>query len=91
MNRIEKIRELMMLCLLIQTGGFGENGYPFVEFCTSNYGNNVSIRISDRGFPKDSSEDYDGEYTFKFTDFSERKYQICKAHLQELIDAMEGE
>lgn len=91
MNDIEKIIELMMMCLRIQTKGYGKNGYPFVEFCTSNYGKNVFIGICDKGFPEEPSEDCDGEYNFKFSDFSERKYQICKEHLQHLIDAQEGE
>lgn len=90
MNDIEKIRELMMMCLRIQTRGYGANGYPFVEFKTSNFGSNVSIYICDKGFPE-STESCDGEYHFKFSDFSERKYQICKSHLRDLIGEKEGE
>lgn len=80
---MDKIHELLRFCLMIQEGGEGRDGYPYVSFQTSNYGTQFEISIMDNGFKKDTG--YDGMYEFQFDHMGERTYKNCKEHLQDLI------
>lgn len=82
MTNREKIHELLSLCMEIQEHGYGENGYPYVGFETSNYGTSIEVRIMDDGFR--SGHGYDGIYSFAFDRISERTYSNCKKHLDDL-------
>ena len=83
MNNIEKIHELLDMALFIQTNGCGQDGYPFVAFETSNYGQSISVRVRDKGFGS-LDKGYDGVYNLDFCCISERTYQNCKQHLTDL-------
>lgn len=82
MNNREKINELFDMCLYIQMRGAGENGYPYIDFVSTNYGGDVTIYISDNGFK--SGIGYDGKYDISFAYVSDRTYQNCKKHLEDL-------
>lgn len=82
MTNREKIHELLSLCMEIQEHGYGENGYPYVDFEASNYGTSIEVRIMDDGFEPDHG--YDGIYRFAFDRISERAYNNCKKHLIDL-------
>lgn len=82
MTNREKIHELLCLCMEIQEHGYGENGYPYVDFEASNYGTIIEVRIMDDGF--NPGHGYDGIYRFAFDGISERTYNNCKKHLIDL-------
>lgn len=79
----DKIMELFGIVLKIQSEGVGQEGYPYINFTSSNYGSFVEIQIKDNGFG--CSSGYDGVYIFDKNYFSERTYQNCKEHLEELV------
>lgn len=84
---LRKIHELFSLCIKIQQGGKGVDGYPFVDFDCSNYGIGLQIAIDDNGFGEDS---YKGSYYFNLDKINEHTYNNCKAHLEELIGRKSG-
>ena len=88
MSNEEKIIQLFSLCIRIQEKVSGESG-PYVHFESSNYGKDVWISIIDKGFS--SSDVYDGDYTFSFTDIPDRTYENCKNHLLDLLKEVQGE
>lgn len=81
MSNRDKIHTLLDLCLDIQENGEGKNGYPYIDFCCTNHGTDISILIQDSGFNRGS---YDGEYRFDFANISPRTYENCRQHLLDL-------
>ena len=83
------IHELLNIALDIIEKGQGENGYPYVYMSVSNYGTELRIEIMDDGFI--SGHPYDGIYEFDIRgEISERRYNACKEHLNELREKVKG-
>lgn len=83
------IHELLNIALDIIEKGKGENGYPYVDMSVSNYGTELIIEIMDDGFRP--GHPYDGIYEFDIRgEISERRYNACKEHLNELREKVKG-
>lgn len=79
---IEKIHELQKLCLQIQMHGEGENGHPYVSYCSSNYGSGLEVYIEDDGF--NPEKPYDGNYHLTKWNVDTDTYKACREHLLRL-------
>ena len=85
----KEIHELLDIALDIIEKGRGENGYPYVYMSVSNYGTELRIEIMDDGFRPGHT--YDGIYEFDIRgEISERRYNACKEHLNELREKVKG-
>lgn len=85
----EKLFKLINLALDIQEMGTGKDGFPFVLVSASNYGERIRIEVMDNGFR--SGAPYDGCYVFSpLSEMSERVYNTCLQHLEEMKGKAEG-
>ena len=88
----KKIFELMNLVQDIQEMGTGKDGFPYVLFSMSNNYEDrgrILVEIMDNGYRFGAP--YDGCYVFKNVgEISERVYNACLEHLQELKQRAEG-
>lgn len=85
----KEIHELLDIAFDIIKKGQGENGYPYVYMSVSNYGTELIIEIKDDGFRQ--GHPYDGIYEFDIRgEISERRYNACKEHLNELREKVKG-
>jgi hypothetical protein len=85
----EKLFKLINLALDIQERGKGVNGFPFVLVSSGNYGEDIRIEVMDEGFR--GGAPYDGCYIFKHLgETSERVYNTCLEHLEEMKAKAEG-
>lgn len=85
----EKFHQLLDLVLDISEKGKGIDGFPFVYFSVSNYPDLTEVYTMDAGFLKGAP--FDGKYDFEITGSeSQRKYNTCMNHLEELKEKAEG-
>lgn len=87
----EKLFKLINLVRDIQESGVGENNFPFISMNSSNdpYVGGFRIEIYDNGYRNDGL--YDGCYVFKNVGgISERIYNACLQHLEEMKGKAEG-
>lgn len=87
----EKLLKLFNLVRDIQESGVGENNFPFISMNSSNDPciGGFRIEIYDNGYKADGP--YDGCYVFKNVgDISERVYNTCLQHLEEIKEKAES-
>lgn len=85
----EKFHQLLDLVLDIAEKGKGEYGFPMVHFTVSNFPVHAEVYMKDSGFNAGSQRD--GEYDFQIAGGeSQRKYNTCIQHLEELKEKAEG-
>lgn len=85
----EKFHQLLDLVLDISEMGEGTNGFPMVNFTVSNYPVYAQIYMKDSGF--NETIERDGDYEFQIAGReSQRKYDTCLKHLEELKEKAEG-
>lgn len=81
----EKIKILLDKCLYIQRKGHGNDGFPYVDFETSNYGSELIIRLIANGFIAKGGYDYVYEAKLNDDAMSTHDYMDCIEYLDKLI------
>lgn len=79
----EKIHKILDSVLDIVEKKKGENGFPFVNFTVSNFPVSMEVYMMDSGFKKGNPVDGDFDFDIIGSE-SQRKYDICLRHLEEL-------